>query len=262
MSQDVNEKTQENKMDFQTPFRFKCHPGVNCFTNCCGDVTIFLTPYDVLRLKNRLGLSSAEFMEKHTLLLTREKQIIPLVVLKMSDNEKKTCPFVTDSGCTVYEDRPWACRMYPLDVDEKEQFSIIADPEKCLGLKEADEMRVIEWLEDQGVFDYQRVNNYYSEITTNPKLQEMDVDNERIRQMVYMAAYDLDRFRNFVLKGRFKEMFEFEDDMMERVRVDDSDLLKLGLDWIRFGLFGEKTLKIKPEVLEIHKKAQQAKQGK
>ena len=80
--------------------------------------------------------------------------------------------------------------------------------------------------------------------------------------MVYMAAYDLDRFRNFVLKGRFTEMFEFEDDLLERVRVDDTDLLKLGLDWIRFGLFGEKTLKIKPEVLEIHQKAQRAKQGK
>ena len=62
-------------MDFQTPFRFKCHPGVNCFTNCCGDVTIFLTPYDVLAFKKPpWSVSSAEFMEKHTLLLTREKQ--------------------------------------------------------------------------------------------------------------------------------------------------------------------------------------------
>ena len=33
-------------------FNFACHPGVSCFNQCCSDVNIFLTPYDVLRLKN------------------------------------------------------------------------------------------------------------------------------------------------------------------------------------------------------------------
>jgi hypothetical protein len=195
-------------------------------------------------------------MDKHTHLLTREKQIIPLVVLKMSENERKTCPFVTEKGCTVYEDRPWACRMYPLDVDDQEKFSIVAQSSKCFGLLEPEEVRVIEWLEDQGVMDYQRVNNYYSEITSHPKLKDMDIENDRVRQMVYLASYDLDRFRKFVLSSRFKDLFEFEDDLLERVRVDDTDLLKLGLDWIKFGLFAEKTLKLKPEVLEAQKRAQ------
>ena len=259
---ETKEQTQDpNKLDFQSRIKFRCHPGVKCFTNCCADVTIFLTPYDVLRLKNRLGMTSEEFMEKHTLLLNRDQQIIPLVVLKMSDNEKKACPFVTENGCTVYEDRPWACRMFPLDVDENELFSVIAKPEKCFGLLEDDEMRVIEWLEDQGVMDYQRVNNYYSEITSHPKLGELEITNERVRQMFYLASYNLDKFREFALSGRFLQMFEFEDDFEERIRVDDTELLKLGLDWIKFGLFGQKTLKLKPEVLEAHKRAQEAQKG-
>ena len=258
MTEQKNNIDDQNKMDFQSRLNFKCHPGVKCFTNCCADVTIFLTPYDVVRLKNRLGISSEEFMDKYTHLLTREKQIIPLVVLKMSENEKKNCPFVTENGCTVYEDRPWACRMYPLDVDEQEQFSVVAKAHQCFGLQEPEEMRVIEWLEDQGVMDYQRVNNYYAEITSHPKLKDLDIENDRIRQMVYLATYDLDRFRNFVLSSRFKDLFEFEDDLLERIRVDDTDLLKLGLDWIKFGLFAEKTLTLKPEVLEAQKRAQQA----
>ena len=245
------------KMDFQKRFHFRCHPGVTCFTTCCADVTIFLTPYDVLRLKNRLGLSSEEFMDQHTHLLVKENQLIPLVVLKMSDNEKKTCPFVTPDGCTVYEDRPWACRMFPLDVDDEEKFSVITNSDRCRGLLEEDEMRVIEWLEDQGVMDYQRVNNYYSEITTNPMLKDLDVTNEKIGQMIYLATYDLDRFREFVLNSRFMDMFEFDEDFREQIRVDDTDLLKLGLDWIKFGLFGQKTLKVKPEVLEAQKRAQE-----
>lgn len=248
--------TTDPKMNFKDQFQFRCYPGVTCFTNCCADVTIFLTPYDVIRLKNRLGLSSREFIDQHTHLLTRERQLIPLVVLKMSENERKTCPFVTPEGCTVYSDRPWACRMYPLDVDNQEMFSVVAVPEKCRGLLEPEMKTVIEWLEDQGVMDYQRVNNYYSEITSHPRIKDLDVTNDQIRQMIYMATYDLDRFRSFVLGTKFRNMFELEDDLLERVRVDDSDLLKLGLDWIKFGLYGAKTLKIKPEVAEAFQRYQ------
>jgi len=30
-------------------FTFACHPGVSCFNQCCRDVNIFLTPYDIIR---------------------------------------------------------------------------------------------------------------------------------------------------------------------------------------------------------------------
>ena len=42
-------------------FRFACHPDLKCFTQCCRGTTIFLTPYDVLRMKNALGISSESF---------------------------------------------------------------------------------------------------------------------------------------------------------------------------------------------------------
>ena len=32
------------------PFTFACHPGVPCFTECCRELDLALTPYDVLRL--------------------------------------------------------------------------------------------------------------------------------------------------------------------------------------------------------------------
>ncbi len=78
--------------------------------------------------------------------------------------------------------------------------------------------------------------------------------NEKVRQMVYMAAYDLDRFKQFVFSSRFLVLFDLAEEFKEQVRVDDTDLLKLGLDWINFGLFGAKTLKVKPEVLEAKKR--------
>ena len=46
----------------QDTFRFSCSPVVVCFNECCRDLNQFLTPYDILRLKNHLGLSSGEFL--------------------------------------------------------------------------------------------------------------------------------------------------------------------------------------------------------
>ena len=109
------------RLEREQLFRFNCYPGVSCFTQCCQDITIVLTPFDVLRLKNSLKISSDEFLEKYTIINQKEKQLIPLVILKMNEKDKK-CPFVTPEGCTVYDDRPWPCRMYPLDMNDDGTF--------------------------------------------------------------------------------------------------------------------------------------------
>ena len=44
------------RVSLDNKFRFKCHKKVKCFTQCCRGIKITLTPYDVIRLKNRLGL--------------------------------------------------------------------------------------------------------------------------------------------------------------------------------------------------------------
>ena len=56
------------RLDEQSSFSFACHKGVPCFNECCGDVNIFLTPYDILRLKNNLNMSSEKFLAEHTII--------------------------------------------------------------------------------------------------------------------------------------------------------------------------------------------------
>ena len=65
-------------------------------------------------MKRRLGMTSGEFLEKYTLMPVHKDMKTPVVMLRMNDDEAKTCPFLTDAGCGVYADRPWPCRMYPL----------------------------------------------------------------------------------------------------------------------------------------------------
>jgi hypothetical protein len=75
-------------------FRFTCRPGVSCFTNCCADVNIVLTPYDILRLKNRLGMDSTSFLERYTISPFTKEQKFPVRMLKMGSDQHKACPFL------------------------------------------------------------------------------------------------------------------------------------------------------------------------
>ena len=96
-------------------FKFACHPGVSCYTRCCRDLQLFLYPYDIVRLKKRLGINSEEFLNQYSGVMQGANPFFPSVMLVMADNDEKTCPFLGEEGCTVYEDRPSACRTYPLE---------------------------------------------------------------------------------------------------------------------------------------------------
>mgnify|MGYP003572990922 CR=1 FL=1 len=54
------------RLGLDDTFEFSCHPGISCFNQCCADVNIFLSPYDVLRMKKRLSVPSTEFLDTYT----------------------------------------------------------------------------------------------------------------------------------------------------------------------------------------------------
>jgi hypothetical protein len=74
-------------------------------------------------------------------------------------------------------------------------------------------------------------------------------------EMFYMACYDLDRFRRFVFDSRFLALFEVDEARVEALRSDDEELLDFGIQWLRFSLFGEKTMKIRREIVEARQQA-------
>ena len=62
----------------------------------------------------RLGLTSEAFLSSYTERQTRGRLGLDFLFLRMRDDDKKSCPFLTPQGCSVYSDRPLACRLYPL----------------------------------------------------------------------------------------------------------------------------------------------------
>jgi Fe-S-cluster containining protein len=96
-------------------FNFRCHRDLACFNQCCRNLNLFLYPYDALRLKKSLGMDSDRFLEVHVDVVMREGNYFPDVLLRMADNESRTCPFLSEAGCSVYPDRPDTCRTFPVE---------------------------------------------------------------------------------------------------------------------------------------------------
>jgi uncharacterized protein len=246
----------ETRMNDRSRFRFHCHPGLACFTRCCRDVNIFLSPYDILRMKGKLGISSEKFLREYTLCLIPEKSGFPVILLKMREDQDKTCPFVRPEGCSIYEDRPWACRMYPLDQNETNGgFHFTAQLSFCLGMAEDREWTVKEYLEDQGLTPYGEMQSLLEKISSHPRLTKEKISNPKVQEMCRMALYDLDRFRRFVLESRFLETFYVEKEIAQKIATDDLELMKLAHRWLEFGLVSGETFKIREDHLRGRKSA-------
>jgi Fe-S-cluster containining protein len=243
-------------------FKFACHPGISCFNQCCADVNIFLSPYDVLRMRKRLGLKSSEFLDKYAILPLQKDMKTPVVVLRMNEDEAKACPFLTAEGCGIYSDRPWPCRMYPVGLAAQkdtpdgwrgERFYFLLEDELCQGFGEPREWSVREWLEDQGVEEYDWWGEGFKELTLHQYFEDGGTLSPEKMQMLFSACYDLDKFREFVFESTLLERFEVDEDFVEQMRRDDEELLRFAFLWLRFSLFGEKTVKVKRDVAEAFK---------
>ena len=233
-------------------FKFSCFKNISCFNECCGDVNIFLTPYDIIRLKNRLKISSQEFLDRYTFLPIDENQNHPVVMLRLNQDEKKSCPFVGSDGCTVYEDRPWSCRMFPLGVaspkeingKEEEDFYFIIEEPVCKGYYEENKWTVGEWMKDQKVEEFNEMGKLFKEISLHDFFAKGKKLSPPQLEMFYTVCYNIDKFREFVFESTFLKRFDIPEDVIEKIKVDDEELLKFGFEWLKYCLFGEKTMKI------------------
>ncbi|MCD4718797.1 MAG: YkgJ family cysteine cluster protein [Desulfobacula sp.] len=241
-------------------FKFACHDGLDCFTQCCQNINIFLMPYDIIQLKNGLQISSEKFLQQYTITLMG-KNGLPAIILKMKDDDEKSCPFVTAQGCRVYDSRPWACRIYPLQpettkITEKagRQYYSIMDVPFCLGFQENKVSIVREWIDGQNIPIYIEMEELFKKITMNEFLSDKKIENKKIQEMYFMACYDIDRFRRFIFESSFLKQFEIEKNEIEKMKYDDTALYKFAMKWIEFGLLGQQGLKLKPEVMAAKKK--------
>ena len=53
-------------------------------------------------------------------------------------------------------------------------------------------------------------------------------------KMAFMAAYNIDRFREFVFQSSFLKRYRIKKALVRKLRASDRELLLFGFEWIRY----------------------------
>ncbi|MBE9520306.1 MAG: YkgJ family cysteine cluster protein [Proteobacteria bacterium] len=249
------------KYTLDSKIKFRCHPGVSCFTDCCGGIKIVLTPYDILQMRKRLDMSAAEFLHTYTAPDYLEKTDFPGVVIKLTEEQR--CPFIKSKkeGCMIYSDRPTACRYYPVGManfhegkqenQAAEQFYFVVKEPHCKGFEEDKTWTIREWREDQGVDLRDKMNKGWMEIVMRRKSFGYQATlSEQAKRMFFMASTDLDQFRSFIFDSSFLNSYDVDQETLDKIREDDVELMLFSYKLLASMLFGTNDIKVKPEVMK------------
>ncbi|GAB6044114.1 YkgJ family cysteine cluster protein [Endothiovibrio diazotrophicus] len=234
-----------------TEFNFSCKPGIGCFNACCKAIDITLTPYDILRLKRRLKITAPEFLRDYAVPFQIDQNGLPALKLR-TENDTPRCLFNTDEGCTVYEDRPTACRYYPVaqlsmrkedEYTDRQSYAMVRE-EHCLGHQEEKCQSIEQYVAEQGLDDYNRYNRGWSQLVLKVKSLGPSVGkpSKRSLQLFFMANYDLDAFRIFVSEKSFRRGFALSEEEWAVVDGSDEGLLDFSFRLMRQVLFAEESL--------------------
>ncbi|MBK6334825.1 MAG: YkgJ family cysteine cluster protein [Betaproteobacteria bacterium] len=234
--------------------RFRCHRGVSCWNACCSNIDISLTPYDIVRLKQRLDMSSTDFLEQYTVPYEMEKGGIAGVKLKPVEGGT-ACRFMRPEGCGVYDDRPTACRYYPVallsmrkegEATDRDSFALVVEPH-CRGHDEPRPISIADYRAEQGLPGYDDCARGWRQLILKKKSSGPTIGSpsKRSLELFFMTCYDVDRFRAFVASEGFAEIHDVPADELAAVQADDVAALQFGFRFLRQVLFGEASIPLR-----------------
>ncbi|MGC9017723.1 MAG: YkgJ family cysteine cluster protein [Caldimicrobium sp.] len=230
-------------LSLEDEISFYCYKGIVCFNKCCYDVKLVLSPYDLLRLKRNLKISTSEFIERYGEFYIGEVTQLPVISINMNPYDY-SCPFLSEpEGCKVYADRPSACRIYPLaryfaenEKGEKVELYKIIRETHCKGHYEKRPIKVREYLEEQGLPIYHHFNDLWGEVVLKrQKFSHIPLTGELL-DLIYFMAYDLEELREEI-KNNSLPYFTQED-----LKLSDEELLEKSLKIIRDEILTEENL--------------------
>ncbi|CAK0764473.1 conserved hypothetical protein [Gammaproteobacteria bacterium] len=248
-----------NLLNGDASLQFRCHPKISCFNACCKSIDISLTPYDILRLRKQLGMSSGDFLTRYTVPYEMEKDGLVGVKLRPVD-QGTACQFMREKGCEVYEDRPTACRYYPvalLSMRRQEEFTdrsayAFVQEEHCLGHQEPRSLTIDEYRKEQGLGDYDELARGWRQLILKKKSSGPSVGSptKRSLQLFFTACYDLDRFRQFVESPGFQDIYDISGEFWQAIYSDDTELMLFGFQFLRQVMFNELSIPIKTGAMD------------
>ncbi|MFV2057721.1 MAG: YkgJ family cysteine cluster protein [Thiohalomonadales bacterium] len=248
------------QLELESKICFDCHPGISCFNACCKQADITLAPYDIIRLKNHLGLSSGEFLKKHTVPFEMDGHGTPGIKMRTTDVDP-VCLFMDEEkGCTVYEHRPSACRYYPValmssrksdEYHDEQHYALVEEPH-CMGHKEAREITVADYRKEQKIEEFDLQNREYYQLILKKKSAGPAIGKPSPTsfQFFFLVCYDTDRFREFLNSKNFRNVYDLSDVEFVAIDTDEIERLKFGYKLLRQVLFGEQSIPLIKEAVD------------
>ncbi len=227
------------RIDQGEHFTFLCHRQITCFTHCCRELELALSPYDVLRLRKATRLHSGELLEKYIIAEQYPEDIFPRFYLSMVDDGKASCVFVNQQGCSIYQDRPAACRSYPLGRAASREngrmnvFFVLLHEPHCLGFAELTRQTVSSFSRSQGLDPYNRFNDLLTAITQHEKIRRGLRPSVEQVQDYTLALYDIDTFRSRLQEGTIPGT----ENPPGTIFSDDEKLLVYAMEWVEKNIF-------------------------
>ena len=238
---------------------FSCHKGIGCWNACCSNIDISLTPYDVLRMKTRLGITSTEFLKDYTVPYEMEKDGIAGIKFRPIEGGS-ACRFMKPEGCDIYSDRPTACRYYPVallsmrkqdEYVDRDSYAIVKE-DHCKGHNEKRPITIGDYRKEQGLEEYDDLARGWRQLVLKKKSSGPTIGKPslRSRQLFFMACYDIDRFREFVFADSFAKLFDLKAEERESFATDDAALLQFAFRFLRQVMFGEESIALNAEAAQ------------
>ncbi|PIV40047.1 MAG: zinc/iron-chelating domain-containing protein, partial [Nitrospirae bacterium CG02_land_8_20_14_3_00_44_33] len=99
----------------------------------------------------------------------------------------------------------------------------------------------------QGVELYDEMNKEWKEVQLRRNASGQPQLDSKKQGMLYMASYDIDRFKKFIFESNFFALFDIDKEEVEKIKTDELALMKFGFKYLKYILMLEETLKVKEE---------------
>lgn len=230
-------------------FRFACHPGVACFGACCSALDLMLTPYDALRLRHATSQTSREFIRLFANLLAMPEVGLPMLHMRMQADARHKCPFTREAGCAVYQDRPSACRTYPMgratqhgpEGEVVERIFMVREAH-CQGFAAGTDFDASAWMHDQGLTPYNAANDRYMSLAEDLRgfaVHGGAAMGPKQTGMAGLALYQPDEFQPFLAQSGLMDRLDMTEARKNDVLHDEDACLDFGYDWLELSLLGQ-----------------------
>ncbi len=170
---------------------------------CCRESRIRLSPYDLLKLCAHLSLSTDKFHRKYTyFMLDEENKNMLTCMLKTSPE----CPFLKAGECSLYQERPFGCRTYPLGLQPifngvwaEHKYYLL---EECPGTGSGRKITIDEFRQEEGIIQLEELHKVWVVFKVkvlNTKLSS----SEEYNNLFFNVCYNFDgiEFKKLLVKN-------------------------------------------------------------